>query len=205
MKIPNAHPKGNDLQHKEKSRRTIYKKIINENTVCAEIGVWHGLNAALILDYKPHRLHLIDPWRQQLDNDYKLEKGSWPDSKFEEAYEIAKARTKGHPNGGDRVEIHRDFSNKVVNKFADNYFDTIYIDGAHYYEAVKEDLELWYPKVKTNGYICGDDYISRDSQKYGVIRAVNEFIESHNMQIVYFDTHKTFPLPGSGQFCLKKL
>ena len=35
-----------------------------------------------------------------------------------------------------------------INKFEDNSIDAIYIDGDHSYEGVKNDLELYYPKVK---------------------------------------------------------
>jgi cephalosporin hydroxylase len=37
-------------------------------------------------------------------------------------------------------------------------FDWIYIDGDHHYEAVLQDLELYFPKVKVGGYIVYDDY-----------------------------------------------
>ena len=40
----------------------------------------------------------------------------------------------------------------------DKKFDFIYIDASHDYESVKKDILNWYPKVKINGYIGGDDY-----------------------------------------------
>ena len=36
-------------------------------------------------------------------------------------------------------------------------FDLIFIDGDHHYEAVKRDIELWYPLVKEKGILCGHD------------------------------------------------
>jgi predicted O-methyltransferase YrrM len=42
--------------------------------------------------------------------------------------------------------------------FKDNSIDLVIIDLAHEYEAVKNDIEVWLPKVKTGGYIIGDDY-----------------------------------------------
>jgi hypothetical protein len=36
--------------------------------------------------------------------------------------------------------------------------DFVFIDGAHDYQSVKEDIEHWFPKVKRGGYIAGDDY-----------------------------------------------
>ena len=38
---------------------------LNENDVCAEIGVWRGNFSKQILCMKPSELHLIDPWVHQ--------------------------------------------------------------------------------------------------------------------------------------------
>ena len=48
----------------------------------------------------------------------------------------------------DNIIHHRDFSYNVVNKFEDNSIDFIYIDADHTYESVKQDLELYLPKLK---------------------------------------------------------
>ena len=40
--------------------------------------------------------------------------------------------------------------------------DLIYVDGAHDKESVIKDIELWWPKLKTNGIMCGDDYNGYD-------------------------------------------
>ncbi|MBT5491708.1 class I SAM-dependent methyltransferase, partial [bacterium] len=37
--------------------------------------------------------------------------------------------------------------------------DFIYIDANHTYESAKEDIQLWYPKIKVGGMISGHDYI----------------------------------------------
>ncbi len=56
--------------------------------------------------------------------------------------------------------------------FEDDSLDFVFIDGAHDYQSVKEDIKHWYPKVKEGGYIAGDDYVWPD-----VNRAVNEFFD----------------------------
>ena len=57
--------------------------------------------------------------------------------------------------------------------FPDNFFDFIYIDGDHSYEAVKNDLHMWHPKLKKYGVMCGDDFSHISGR--GVIEAVQEF------------------------------
>jgi hypothetical protein len=36
--------------------------------------------------------------------------------------------------------------------------ELIYIDGSHQEEDVYNDILAWYPKLKTGGILCGDDY-----------------------------------------------
>ncbi len=59
-------------------------------------------------------------------------------------------------------------------------FDVIFLDGNHSYEGVKNDLNAWWPKLKSGGLFCGDDYhhaSNSDEGRYGVIQAVEEFAE----------------------------
>lgn len=50
--------------------------------------------------------------------------------------------------------------------------DVLFIDGNHDYEAVKEDLNLYYPLVAQRGYIGMHDYFN---VAFGVQKAANEF------------------------------
>lgn len=55
-------------------------------------------------------------------------------------------------------------------RYKDESLDFVFIDGAHDYQSVKNDINHWYPKVKKGGYIAGDDF-GWD----GVNKAVKEF------------------------------
>ena len=66
----------------------------------------------------------------------------------------------------------------IVPELADNYFDFIYIDAAHEKPFVLRDIKLSLPKLKTNGIICGHDYINQEDQIEGVWGAVNEFFKN---------------------------
>jgi predicted O-methyltransferase YrrM len=53
----------------------------------------------------------------------------------------------------------------------DGSLDFVFIDADHSYEAVKQDITDWRPKVRSGGWLGGHDY----SVKFpGVIRAVHE-------------------------------
>ena len=98
-------------------------KKINENDVCAEIGVWKGDFSAEILKHNPSELHLIDPWVHQ---DYKKMWYSIEQEKIDEIHNDVHKKFKND----SRVKMHRKFSTDV--KFPDEYFDWVYIDGDHY-------------------------------------------------------------------------
>jgi predicted O-methyltransferase YrrM len=97
---------------------------------------------------------------------------------------------------GERVIFIREFSEKAIN-LIENDIDFLYIDGNHQYNYVYNDLKLYYPKVKNNGYIIGDDAIDIDESKrvnndiyvkwgdncygkYGVIKAFNDYFLNKN-------------------------
>ena len=60
--------------------------------------------------------------------------------------------------------------------FPDGYFDFIYIDADHTYEAVKKDIHAWYRLLKIGGYMGGHDYgFPEVAVKHnGVKKAVDE-------------------------------
>jgi hypothetical protein len=152
---------------------------VPENAICAEIGTWKGDFAAQILAVtKPKELNLIDPWK--FAEEFP---GRWYGGK--EAHDQADmdaicagviARFEHNPE----VIIHRQPSASAHALFQDYYFDWIYIDGDHSYEAVAADLAGWLPKVRAGGMIICDDYYWRDENgKLSVKAAVDEFVTAH--------------------------
>ena len=98
----------------------------------------------------------------------------------------------------DRVIFIRKFSTDAINDIP-NEIDFLYIDGNHRYSYVLKDLIGFYPKVKKNGCIVGDDAVDTDNftrnengdvlitwspgcfGNYGVIKAFNEFCKNNNL------------------------
>lgn len=126
-------------------------------SVCAEIGVDEGRFSQRILEIvKPRRLHLIDPW-----SDVHEDKYGGVISKFAQAIQAG------------QVEVHRETSRAAADRFEKASLDWVYIDGNHTYDYVREDLELYFPRVRPGGHVAGDDY---GNKAYGVQRAVDEFV-----------------------------
>jgi predicted O-methyltransferase YrrM len=71
----------------------------------------------------------------------------------------------------DRVNILRMPSIQAARLFNNEVFDFIFIDAAHDYESVKNDIKVWLPKLKPGGLLAGHDYCDKFP---GVMRAVKE-------------------------------
>lgn len=175
-KSKNKNPRR--AQRRANKRERLLEQMPTGGT-CAEIGVWEGDFSARILEVnKPRSLHLVDPWKHESDEVYKSAcyggKKATDQEQMDAVYNRVAKRFAPQIQAGT-VVIHRSPSAEAVSAFADGYFDWIYIDGNHLYEFVKLDLELWYPKVKSGGYITGDDYVEGRWWKGGVKKAVDEF------------------------------
>ncbi|QGU00621.1 hypothetical protein SYNTR_2027 [Candidatus Syntrophocurvum alkaliphilum] len=57
------------------------------------------------------------------------------------------------------------------------------IDGSHHYDDVSKDLNLYIPKVKNDGYIFIDDYVSWAYP--GVCRAVDEYFSNKSHALLH--------------------
>ena len=145
----------------------------------AEVGVYKGDNSeALLKNLNFRKLYLIDPWAEYFDvvTGVLQEK-----SKYEKIYQSVKKRFENN----NKIDLVRDYSIKASKNFDDNYFDFVYIDGDHAYEEVLQDLIAWFPKVKENGVLCGDDY--GHPSGVGVVKAVNEFAQNNKITVHYGD------------------
>ena len=168
---------------------SIRNKILKKtNLIGAEIGVYRGLYTEKILKYfKKQKLNLkmelIDPW--VIDGNYK-EYGS---QNLELAYQEVKKKFENNKN----ITIMKTDSLNASQKFSDNYFDFVYIDGNHDYDFVLQDLKLWFPKVKNKGILFGDDY----NRPYGVSKAVAEFSYENKLTVHLSDN-------GSQYFLIKE-
>jgi Methyltransferase domain len=174
--------------------------LLPNNSIGVEIGVHRGdFSAQILRRVRPQKLYLVDPWRHESDGIYKeawyggLVQGG--QAAMDERYRQVLARFKTQIDSGTIV-VHRGLSNTVVSGFADGSLDWIYIDGNHRYEFVKKDLDLYFPKVKSNGLIAGDDYANAGWWENGVTRAVDEFVKINPVKLITIQNN---------QFVLRKL
>ena len=79
-----------------------------------------------------------------------------------------------------KVDLHIETSEEYSKKVPDNSIDVVYIDGDHEYPCVLNDLYLWYPKLRSGGFLCGHDY---QCGHKGVDKALEEFVDYYGLEI----------------------
>ena len=142
--------------------------------VGVEIGTDRGDYARDICSRYPEvKLFTIDPYLPYNEGkEVKTEKD------MQAFYEEAKAKLAPYD-----CEIIYKTSMEAVNQFEPESIDFVFIDGNHQYEYVYEDITEWTKRVRKGGIVCGHDYIEDPSRKYGVIKAVNQYIEENNVDL----------------------
>jgi hypothetical protein len=137
-----------------------------------EVGVWRGSNSEKMMEAKPDTLICVDIWKN------------------EKCYLQAKNKLDKYKE----IKLIKKYSVEASMSFVDNFFDYIYIDSAHDYISVKNDINAWWPKIKIGGIFGFHDYClgatRYDKLEYGVIRTVNEFVEKNNISITQIKKEK---------------
>jgi len=131
-----------------------------------EIGSWTGVSAEIFAQYFKHVI-CVDPWAPTIgiNTDYDM---GVVEQKFHDRIEPYDNIT---PYKATSVKARTERIMSIGNdKFPDGY-DVIYVDGAHDYKNVKQDILLWKDLCKV---LCGHDYWK--GRFDGVIKAVHETV-----------------------------
>lgn len=178
------------------TKQNIYRALDKLNCkVGVEIGVRLANNLSNLAKnpkFKKGMLYGVDCWTEDPDrpeiNDIGITQ-----QELDSQYWQCVAKFSLNPY----VKIIRNFSYEASLNFPDEYFDFIYIDAAHDYDSMVDDLNAWWPKLKKGGIFSGHDYISYDvvwrGKKCEVYRAVNEFVKKHNVKIDYVEENLDDP------------
>jgi predicted O-methyltransferase YrrM len=131
---------------------------LKQPVVGAEIGISTGGMSAQLLRPPLLTLYMVDFW------------GGNPG-----VQRYAKENT---AFAGDRAKIVYAKSLEAAPRFADKFFDFVFIDADHSEQAVRDDIAAWRPKIKDGGLLCGHDYKSGLPRNAGVDVAVDEFVKA---------------------------
>lgn len=143
----------------------------------AEIGVAKGYYSKVLLDNIPDlQLLCIDTW----DEGVKPRHGH-----YEQACETLSA----YP--GATIICKTSF--KAVKDVPDESLDFVYLDADHRYKAIKGDINKWAKKVRSGGIVAGHDYVLSTYGTVDVIRAVDEYVAKHGLELHLTDYNQEEP------------
>jgi hypothetical protein len=170
-----------------------------------EIGVFKGDYSKEILQTWNGKLYIIDVWRELDIKDYN------DITNQKEYLSVINQCCNNIKNYETRCFMIRSDSENASELFNDESLDFIYIDANHKYEYVKQDISLWFPKVRKGGIVAGHDYLKIDwdtdqnfadnkkdkhiwvydnngnlnnyAGEFGVNPAINEFCTQNNYKI----------------------
>jgi len=157
-------------------------KILNLNGKGVEVGVWQGKFSEQILSESAlTELYSIDPWREFGRNEY-VDISNVAQQAQDKNYQITQERLSPFK---ERSKVLRKTSAEAVKLFADNELDFVYIDAQHSYVECKNDIEMWWPKVKNHGILAGHDYLNGifPEGHFGVKQAVDKFVQENNLKL----------------------
>jgi len=169
------------------NRESIADYVTHTHSIC-EVGVKDGEFFSLLVKNNPKLSVAVDLWdsythNNQNDLNYSITEIQQFEKEFRQKFTQSK--------------ILKMSSMQASIMFADDTFDLVYIDADHTYESVKNDLNAWYPKVKSGGIFAGHDYceyyIEISKTRFGVIEAVNEFLKENDLYDRFHITKKGSP------------
>ena len=148
----------------------------------AEIGVKEGQFSEYLLGHWQGKvLYSVDPWREFGQAEYHDADNV---SQHEQDRNFEKT-VRRLARFGDRSKALRATSAEAAKTIPDASLDFVYLDARHDYASVKEDIGLWYPKVKPGGVLAGHDYLDGQLGKtmFGVKPAVDEFAAAEGLKV----------------------
>jgi hypothetical protein len=147
------------MKNLDLSRIELIKQIGTEfqNGKGVEVGTFKGEFSKKILENWGGTLYMVDVWRELSNEEYldSSNHGNFENGVYHEAMD----NIKGFENRAIMIRASSEIASTI---FEDNSLDFVYIDANHAYDYVVQDIELWYPKLKNGGYLCGHDYINLD-------------------------------------------
>jgi len=185
---------------------TIIFNTLNYN-LGTELGTYQGTFAKHILNNWNGNLICIDLFDREDNNDLLNSTGFYKHNLPNKNLILPTFNHNTKSVKNNCLTIQSDTTN-AAKFFPDNYFDFIYIDADHSYNAVLNDIINWYPKLKPKGLFAGHDFLNEFdySQKnneiyqpynkseyvgtFGVNTAVTDFTNQYNIK--FYTTNEPY-------------
>ena len=149
---------------REKAEKMMDLILETQTTICVEIGVFGGASiypTALALNYRGAGVvYAIDPWATaECTKGYEPDHPNyhwWNQVNLEQVFQGFKHMLNAF-SLNPYCHILRMTALEALSTFEDNSIDILHIDGNHTEASALADIQLYFPKVKSGGYIWFDD------------------------------------------------
>lgn len=154
----------------------VFSQMVNEfdhGSHFVEIGAFYGQSTAYMAveianSNKNIKFDVVDTWRGSPEH----QKDGWDYQEAmvnDTAFDIFTQNLKPAVGFYNPIKMN---SVDAAKLYEDYSLDFVFIDAAHDYISVRNDIDAWLPKVKIGGYLCGHDYNANNHD--GVWQAVTE-------------------------------
>lgn len=138
-----------------------------------EVGVLKGEHAEVLCQHNPNlKLYCVDAWQGYRGyTDYL-------DKRLQSFYDEARERLASY-----NCVLVRKFSVEAAKDFADSSLDFVYLDGAHDFQNVVNDIAEWTKKVRPGGVLYGHDFKRTTNPNFNchVVDAVGAWAYAHRI------------------------
>ena len=131
------------------------------------------------------KIYAIDPWIG-FSGQGRTQKHQEIQNKY---YDEAKKRLTPYTN----CKIIRKTSMDALEDFKDGSLDFVYIDGAHDFRHIAEDIYEWNKKIKSGGAISGHDYFNTIPTASNIVCNVKAVLDAY---VKAFDIKNLYILSG---------
>ncbi len=141
-------------------------------SVVVELGTQAGLSYFVLCqsvaeNQIPAKCFAVDTWRGDGHT------GAYDDATFR------KVDAHNSEHYSEFSTLLRMLFEEAVPRFDEESIDLLHIDGFHSYEAVRDDFETWYPKVRPGGVVIFHDVMARLAD-FGAWRFWREIAGKHD-------------------------
>ena len=162
--------------------KNVYDRMINKYTdgdIFVEIGSFKGRSASVMgvniaNSNKKIKFYCVDTWLGSEEH----QKGAVFEDRDVISGTLLDVFLKNIQPVSKYITPIQKPSLEAVNNFEDKSLSFVFIDASHDYENVKNDVNAWYPKMKSGGIIAGHDW-----NHPPVMKAVKEFAEQNGLNI----------------------
>jgi hypothetical protein len=171
----------------------IYKEWVKtpprQGAVVVEVGVALGRSITWIADWciannrRDIEVWAVDPWESSLPGNVRNgEQATYAAQAGGDFSLYTKMLLEHDPAAYEFIRPIRATSERACSLFPPGSVDLIVIDGDHSYDGCSTDIACWWPRMRADGWIGGDDH--HDTDWPGVVRACRETFGAGGYEVI---------------------